>query len=105
MTAPPFEVNVRIDNFDPCAGKATVYIDRFFADSEKYTAKVAPEPADIPMTKVGWQILFEDKFKQSVFAFDVPVTNLSATPIDEQISKTINAFSGTLTIKLVHKPR
>lgn len=103
MTAPPFEVNVRIDNFDPCTGKATIYIDRFFADSETYTGKWGP--VDEPKIKWGWQILFMDQFKQGLFTFDVPVTNLSATPIDEQISKTVNRFSGTLTIKLVHKPR
>jgi hypothetical protein len=103
--APSFPVRVRIDQFDACAGKATVGIDRFYANMETYTSRNADEPTELPTVMWGWRGLFEEQLQKGWFVFEVPLVNLKETPVETTVSKEMNAFAGKLTIKLTHTPR
>jgi hypothetical protein len=104
MTAPGFPVEAKIEPFDACSGKGQLVVDVFFAETETYIFKSGPN-ADLPMAKTAWVILFEPNLQSGAYAFDVPVVNLDANAIDGTISKSRGVFSGTLKIKLVHKPK
>jgi hypothetical protein len=105
MSAPPFAVEVKIEDFDPCAGTANVQLDRFYADEETYKSSAHPEPVPLPVVKTGWTLFYGDRLKGGLFSFELPLANLAPTAIDSSIDATAGVFSGTLAIKLVHTPQ
>lgn len=104
MTAASFPVSAKIEEFDACSGKAQLIVDTFHAESEVYIAKDGFE-APLPIVKWAWTMLHEKYRKGGGYQLDVPVTNRAATAVDTRIQNTMGVFDGTLTVKLVHKPK
>lgn len=104
MRAAGFPVQGKIEPFDACEGKGQLYIDVFYAETETYIFKSGPDAA-LPVVKAAWTVLFSEQQKEGLYSFDVPVTNLDANAIDTKINKAMGVFDGTLSIKLVHKPK
>lgn len=104
MTAPSFPVQAKIEPFDACKGRGQVVVDVFYAETETYIFKSGPN-APLPMVRSAWTILFEENRRDGAYAFDVAVTNLDATAIDSALAKAMGVFTGTLKVKLLHKPR
>lgn len=101
---PSFPVQMKILTFDACTGRATVLIDRFYAETESFRGKNDHGvPAVIPMTKQGWQILYGNG-TAGPYRFDVKLNNLSENAIDETIDTQMGSYAAKLEIKMVHKP-
>lgn len=106
MTAKGFPLDVRIEEFDACAGMAMVGVSRFFADAERYLAPVDQgEPAELPMAKTGWELLFGDRNERGFYWFPVSVRNLNPTAVDSTRDQTMNTFDGHVSAQLIHTPR
>lgn len=104
MQATSFPVGGKIEDFDACLGSATVVVDQFYAQTETYLTHDG-FPAELPIVQWAWIMMFEDRQSGGAFAFKVPVKNLNATAIDRDIRVIMGVFDGTLTIKLVHRPK
>lgn len=104
MQAPSFPVGAKIEDFDACLGSATLIVDQFYAQTETYLTHDG-FPAELPTVQWAWIMMFEERQSGGAFAFKVPINNLNATAIDRQIRVIMGVFDGTLTIKLVHRPK
>lgn len=104
MQAPDFPVAARIESFDPCAGTAKLFIDRFYAESETYFAHDGT-PADLNMAEVSFMVNFDRNRRQNGWEFDVDVINLRKKAVDVALNAAMNAFAGTLYVTLDHQPQ
>lgn len=102
MTAPDFEVNAKIEAFDPCAGWAMVGIDRFYAEVETYHTRHSSD--DLPMLKMMFPVIYRDKLKGGLFGFYLPVKNMQPNAIEETVDVEMGVFGTSMTFKLIHKP-
>jgi hypothetical protein len=102
MTAPNFEVNAKVEAFDPCAGWAMVGIDRFYGEVETYHSRHTSD--DLPMLKMMFPVIYRDKRKGGLFGFYLPVRNMQPNAIEETVEVEMGVFNTSLTFKLIHKP-
>ncbi|WP_372841317.1 hypothetical protein [Phaeovulum sp.] len=103
MLPASFPVAAKIENFDACAGTATLFLDRFYADAETYTFRNG-DPAALPNGMYGWLAVWGENRAHGGYLFNLDVINKSALAIDETLSGAQGAFAGTLKITLEHRP-
>jgi len=106
MTGPDFPVTVTVEDFDPCAGTATVSIDRHSADGEQYDLGDG-EVETLDLAKISWESVFESRLEDGVYRFPVTLKNGQAVAVDESVDGTSPSgkVSGTLQIKVFHVPK
>lgn len=102
MTAADFEVAATVEDLDPCAGTASVAVDRFFADTETYHTQASSD--DEPRMMWAFDILYDDRRDGGRYRFEVPLRNLNAAAVEHAVAAEMNAFAGTFTIRLTHRP-
>lgn len=104
MQAPGFAVGAKVEKFDPCAGTATLFMDRLYAEAETYIYPDGP-PTELNMAEVSFMVLWEDHNQNGGWVFVLPVTNRAVMAIDVPISETLNEFAGTMQFTLEHRPK
>ncbi|GEM_PF-2352210 len=104
MLPASFQVGAKVENFDACAGTATLFLDRFYADAETYTFRNG-DPAMLSGGMYGWLAAWEEYRANGGYVFDLEVTNKSAVAIDATLSGGQGAFVGVLKVTLEHQPK
>lgn len=104
MQAPNFPVQVKIEKFDPCAGTAQLFLDRFYADRETYIFHDGTS-APLGIAMVAWMVIFQDKMGGGGWNFDLNVANRQVKAVDQTYGSRQGVFSGDLTITLEHQPK
>ncbi len=105
-----FTANVHIDDWDACDSlTATIYLDRFGADTEDYQAAGFTVPVPGPMEEAAVAVftghLTDNPKYGGLYAFSVPLQNKNP----EAISQTVvgNGQGGNVTVQftLLHTPK
>jgi hypothetical protein len=108
MTATPFKVTAVVDDFDACAGTATIRILLGAGESENYIIDEQKLQAVLPIVANSWRAMFDDRAgDHGHYAFPCQLRNLDATAVEETINGTTphGKVSGDLLLRLVHVPR
>ncbi len=110
-----FNVTVFVENFNTCkAEEIKVYIDRFGAETETYTARGYAAPAGAGLVDNTGKWAFNDRAAQDVsvalgssemlFCFELPFTNGSEIMAEQEYNKPISDATFRYNLKLEHKP-
>lgn len=103
MKAPDFEVIARVTDFDPCRGKAVLFIDRFFAqEGETYFRKDTTNKA--PIVWAAFANAFREQQVDQGFEFELPVKTKTEEAVDTVLDQSAKGFTGKFTVKLTHAP-
>lgn len=111
-----FDVTAVVENFNPCkAEEIKVYINRFGAETETYTAKGYAAPAGTGLVHSCGKWAFGDKAAQGVsealgssemlFCFELPFTNESQIMAEQEYNKPISEATFRYHLSLEHKPK
>jgi hypothetical protein len=103
MQAQSFPVGAKIESFDPCAGTAQLFLDRFYAEAETYIFSDGTT-ADLNMAEVSFMVSYEKNRGPDGWLFDIPVTNRQKMVVETTIAGGQGTFAGTLQVTLDHQP-
>lgn len=104
IQAVPYPVRISIEEFDPCMGTLTFYIDRFGSDQDTATFEGYSGPWNV--SQLSAESLFEAETSEfGAFKFILPVQNGNKTMVDFTLDRTRddNNVSGSLQIQIIHQ--
>lgn len=105
MEAPDFTVAVKIEDFDACAGRATLFLDRFYADTETYISNSDGFAAPLGLGMAGWMAVWEEQSGGGGWTFDLEVANRRAKAVEIGFGGAQGVFAADLAITLEHRPQ